>query len=144
MKKTTTFLAMIAFFACFAANAQNNNNKTVEASTVKTNGPKAKLDKMSIDFGDIEKGIPKTANFILTNDGNEPLIIASAVASCGCTNLKYDKEPILPGKTSTISVTYNALAPGAFIKSITLKTNACDQPVVLQIKGMVAEKKINQ
>ncbi len=142
MKKMTLLLALIASFAFYEVNAQNNSDKnTVAASTIKTNGPVAKLDKMSIDFGNIEKGIPKTADFILTNDGNEPLIIASAVASCGCTNLKYDKEPILPGKTSTISATYNAVAPGPFMKSITLKTNAGDPSVVLQIKGTVVEKK---
>jgi len=133
---------MIASFACYEVQAQNTLNANASASaTLKTNGPVAKLDKMTVDFGEIEKSIPKTADFILTNAGNEPLIIASAVASCGCTNLKYDKEPILPGKTSTISATYNAANPGPFNKTVTLKTNAGEQAVILQIKGTVIEKK---
>jgi hypothetical protein len=142
MRKMTLLLALFASFTFYEANAQTSANVSNDAGTkIKINGPAVKLDKLSVDCGNIEKGIPKTADFLLTNDGNEPLIIASAVASCGCTNLKYDKEPILPGKTSTISATYNAVAPGPFMKSITLKTNAGDQSVVLQIKGTVVEKK---
>ena len=67
---------------------------------VNPNAPIAKWDKMVNDFGDIPFNIPKSAEFVLTNDGKEPLIISSARASCGCTNLKYSQEPILPGKTS--------------------------------------------
>jgi len=142
MKKMTLLLSLLASFAFYEANAQTaaNVNAAAEPKS-KTNGAVLKVDKLTYEFGDIEKGIPKTADFLLTNDGNEPLIIASAAASCGCTNLKYDKEPILPGKKSTISATYNAAAPGPFMKSITLKTNASDQSVVLQIKGTVIEKK---
>jgi hypothetical protein len=67
------------------------------------------------------------------------LIISSAKASCGCTNLQYDKEPVLPKKSVNISATYNAAVPGAFIKTITVVTNASEQPVVLQIKGTVIQ-----
>jgi hypothetical protein len=60
--------------------------------------------------------------------------------SCGCTNLTYGKDPILPGKSTTISATYNAAAAGPFVKTITVVTNASEQPVVLQIKGKVVPK----
>jgi hypothetical protein len=93
------------------------------------------------DFGEIPQSIPKVGEFKLTNTGNEPLLIVSAQASCGCTNLQYAKDPILPGKSTVISATYNAAAPGNFMKTITVKTNAGDQATVLQIKGTVAPKK---
>ena len=92
------------------------------------------------DFGDIAYNIPKTAEFVLTNAGKEPLIISSAKASCGCTNLKYASEPILPGKTTVVSATYNAAAQGVFTKTVTVVTNADANPVVLQIKGNVLPK----
>ena len=97
----------------------------------------AKWDKMVNDFGDIAFNIPKTAEFTLTNAGKEPLTINSARASCGCTNLKYASEPILPGKSAVISATYNAANQGVFTKTITVVTNADANPVVLQIKGNV-------
>ncbi len=104
---------------------------------VNPNAPIAKWDKMVNDFGDIPFNIPKSAEFVLTNDGKEPLIISSARASCGCTNLKYSQEPILPGKTSVVSATYNAAVQGVFTKTVTVTTNADPNPVVLQIKGNV-------
>jgi hypothetical protein len=113
-----------------------------EASTViNPNVPKAKFDKTVNDFGEIEKGIPKEAQFKLTNEGKEPLIISQAKAGCGCTNLKYSQEPILPGKSTIIAATYNAAAMGQFSKSITVTTNADPNPVMLIIKGTVVEKK---
>jgi hypothetical protein len=113
-----------------------------EASTVITpNAAKAKFDKTVNDFGEIEKGIPKEAQFKLTNEGKEPLIISQAKAGCGCTNLKYSQEPILPGKSTIIAATYNAAAMGQFSKSITVTTNADPNPVMLIIKGTVVEKK---
>jgi hypothetical protein len=107
---------------------------------VNANAPIAKWDKMVNDFGDIAFNIPKTAEFTLTNAGKEPLIISSARASCGCTNLKYASEPILPGKSTVVSATYNAAAQGVFTKTVTVTTNADPNPVVLQIKGNVLPK----
>ena len=117
-----------------AANVTPENPK-------KVNGPVANFDKLSIDLGELIQSNPGTASFKLTNSGNEPLVISTAKASCGCTNLSYEKDPILPGKTISISATYNAAALGEFAKTITVTTNASEQPVVLLIKGKVVEKK---
>jgi hypothetical protein len=114
---------------------------TQTSSVVNPNAPKAKWDKTVSDFGDIEQGIPKEAEFKLTNEGKEPLIISQAKAGCGCTNLKYSQEPILPGKSTIIAATYNAAAMGQFSRSITVTTNADPNPVMLMIKGNVIAKK---
>jgi len=132
MKKLLIFL-FLQLFVAFSANAQT----TPPAAPANPNAPVAKWDKMVNDFGDIAQNVPKTAEFTLTNAGKEPLIISSAKASCGCTNLKYASEPILPGKTSVVSATYNAAAQGVFTKTVTVVTNADPNPVVLQIKGNV-------
>ncbi|MBK7214660.1 MAG: DUF1573 domain-containing protein [Bacteroidales bacterium] len=142
MKKLLVLSFLIALVYC-QVNAQSTETKPAEPAkaVVNPNAPKAKYDKMVNDFGEIAQGIPKTAEFKLTNEGKEPLIIQSARASCGCTNLQYSQEPILPGKSTTISATYNAAAVGAFTKTITVTTNADANPVVLQIKGTVLAKK---
>jgi hypothetical protein len=110
-------------------------------AVVNPNAPKAKFDKTTSDFGEIEQGIPKEAQFKLTNEGKEPLLISQAKAGCGCTNLKYSQDPILPGKSTIIAATYNAAAMGQFSKSITVTTNADPNPVMLIIKGTVVAKK---
>jgi hypothetical protein len=124
-------------------NAQTVNPVVATESTtiVNPNAPKAKYDKTVSDFGEIEQGIPKEAQFKLTNEGKEPLLISQAKAGCGCTNLKYSQEPVLPGKSTIIAATYNAAAMGAFNKSITVTTNADAAPVMLMIKGTVVAKK---
>jgi hypothetical protein len=129
-----TMLLLTAYHAVLGQSGPVNGNSELTASV---NGPVVKWDKTTEEMGNIPLGTPKTAEFILKNDGNEPLLISSAKASCGCTNLKYDREPLLPGKTTTVSVTYNAASKGTFIKTVTVTTNAGDKPVVLQIKGNV-------
>jgi hypothetical protein len=132
--KKLILLLVLPLFAVLQMNAQTT---PAVAVPVNPNAPVAKWDKMVNDFGEIAFNIPKSAEFTLTNAGKEPLIISSARASCGCTNLKYSQEPILPGKTSIVSATYNAASPGIFTKTVTVTTNADPNPVVLQIKGTV-------
>lgn len=98
------------------------------------------------DFGELsEEDGSASCNFTFTNKGNSALVIHKAVASCGCTTPVYSKEPIAPGATSTVRVTYNTTGrPGAFHKTITLYTNDPDAPnVVLIIKGNVSPKAEN-
>jgi hypothetical protein len=142
MKKMITITIIAMLFVYTNTHAQNVSTETAARVEAKTNpnGPVAKYDKTVHDFADLTQGVPGTASFTLTNEGKEPLIISSANASCGCTNLNYGKDPILPGKSTIISVTYNAAAAGPFTKTITVRTNASDQPTVLQIKGKVVPK----
>jgi hypothetical protein len=142
MKNKATIAVVMLLIAFTNSFAQSAKKDTLSKAGTQNggNGPVAKFDRMVYEFADLTQGTPGTASFVLTNDGKEPLIIESAVASCGCTNLTYAKEPVLPGKSVTISATYNAAAIGSFTKSITVRTNAGSQPVVLQIKGKVLPK----
>lgn len=144
MKKTITLSAILVLFGCSLSFAQNQVTPAPQSAQVQAVNPDAAIatfDKTVFDMGNLPQGIPASANFTLTNDGKEPLIISSAKASCGCTNLKYEREPVLPGRSTQISVTYNAASPGNFVKTITVNTNASDKPVVLSIKGTVEPKK---
>jgi hypothetical protein len=141
MKKLLCCIIIITLFSVKNMIAQEVAQIKNEIRKEKVNGPVARFDVTVYDMGETELKVPKTATFVLSNDGNEPLIIASAQASCGCTNLKYETVPVLPGKSTNISATYNAAVAGNFMKSVTVRTNASDQPVVLSIKGNVVEKK---
>lgn len=91
----------------------------------------------SHDFGDIPRGVPVSFEFAFTNSGDEALIIKDVITSCGCTASDYTREPIMPGKSSKIKVTYNAASAGAFTKSITVNSNSKEASMVLLIKGIV-------
>jgi hypothetical protein len=66
------------------------------------------------------------------------LIISDVVRSCGCTIPSWPKEPIPPGGTGQIKVTYDTKRPGAINKNITIVSNATNEPSkILRIKGNV-------
>ncbi len=67
-----------------------------------------KFEVDEYNFGTIKQGESTTYEFNFTNEGNEPLIIAKAEGSCGCTVPVYPKEPIMKGQTATIKVTFNS------------------------------------
>jgi hypothetical protein len=89
------------------------------------------------DFGEIPQGKAVSVEFTFTNTGDEPLIVENAQTSCGCTVSDYTAEPIAPGKSSKIKVTYNAAAAGSFTKVITVNFNDAALKKVLNIKGTV-------
>ena len=99
----------------------------------------------SHDFGTVPEGTQATFEFKFTNTGKEPLIISNVQASCGCTTPKWSNEPIAPGKTGTITASYNSSGrPGPFTKSITVTSNAKSSPKVLTITGVVEAKPVEQ
>jgi len=93
------------------------------------------------DFGKIkEQDGLVTKKFEFKNTGDAPLIIR-VQASCGCTATSWTKEPVLPGKTGSVTASYNPVnRPGTFIKSISVYTNADSKPIQLTIKGDVIPK----
>lgn len=104
---------------------------------------KIKFDKLSHDFGTfVESENVQQCTFTFTNDGDKPLVINQAVASCGCTIPKYTKTPVKPGEKGTISVTYNGRGrfPGHFKKMITVRTNGVPEMTRLYIEGTMKEK----
>lgn len=103
-----------------------------------------KFDKTTMDLGKFPESNPvQKCTFTFTNTGNAPLIINQAIASCGCTVPEYTKEPVAPGKTGTINVTYNGKGkfPGFFKKTITIRTNGKTEMTRLYISGEMEEGK---
>ena len=107
------------------------------AQTVE-NGAKIEFEKEVHDYGTIENGANGDCTFEFKNTGNAPLIISNAKGSCGCTVPSWPKEPIAPGKTGTITVKYDTKRAGAINKSVTITSNAVNEPTkVIRIKGNV-------
>lgn len=97
-----------------------------------------KFEKTRHNFGVFAQDTATlTYDFVFKNVGKSPLVIHSAVASCGCTVPEYTLEPIMPGCHGKISVTYNGKGrkPGVFRKSITIHNNGKQTPVRLYIEG---------
>lgn len=103
----------------------------------KTTADVAKFASETIDLGKVKQSVPATATFIVTNIGNEPLIIEQANPTCGCTIGDYTKSPIAPGKTGTITATFNAAAVNHFDKHLTVKFAGVDETKSITITGDV-------
>ena len=130
MKKVLLSAALGLFG--LAAMAQPNTK------AVGGNGPMISVDKEAHDYGTIKQGANGTCEFVVTNTGDQPLIITNCKGSCGCTVPKCDTEPIKPGQKTTITVKYDTKRVGPINKSVTISSNATNTPEkIVRIKGTV-------
>jgi hypothetical protein len=97
----------------------------------------AKIEVETIDLGKIPQNVPAPAVFIVRNIGKTDLLIESASPTCGCTIGDYTKTPIAPGKTGTITATYNAASLGAIDKHMNVKFVGADDIKSISFKGEV-------
>lgn len=92
------------------------------------------------DFGTVDKETPVSTVFTVKNTGDKPLTINDAQASCGCTVPRKPEEPILPGETGEVEVTFTS-KPGQegkpFSKAVTLTANIPGSTKRVTIKGNV-------
>lgn len=101
------------------------------------NAPEIAFENDEHDFGTIKHGGNGVYEFKFKNMGKEPLIIANASGSCGCTVPTWPKEPIKKGESGIIKVSYDTKRTGGFTKTVTLTSNAKTATKVLTIKGVV-------
>ena len=121
-----------------------SDNRTAENPNAQNAEPKFKFNESEFDFGTITDGEKVSHTFRFTNVGNADLVITSATASCGCTVPKHSKEPIPPGKTGEIEVTFNSEGKGSGVsvtKDVTIIANTNPVQTILQIKAVVLPKK---
>jgi len=94
------------------------------------------VDKTVHDFGTIRKNEKNPAVFMITNAGNDPLIISRISASCGCTIVTWDKQPITSGNSTTVQAEITLSEVGSFSKNLVVYCNANESPIILTLRGM--------
>ena len=76
--------------------------------------------------------------FKINNAGGAPLVLTRVIASCGCTTPEWTKEPIAPGNSGDIKITYDPKdRPGPFAKTISVYSNGKTGSFILTIRGEV-------
>ncbi len=93
-----------------------------------------------INFGQIEWKRPVTAQYVITNSGNLPLVLTEVEPDCACSVAQWTKTPIAPGAKGTINVTFDAEALGHFQKSVAIYTNAEPHLIYLRFGGEVVQE----
>ena len=127
------FITALACLLCFSVFGQANN------------GPVLSIDKTIHDYGVIAQGSNGTCVFTVTNKGTTPLVLSRCKGSCGCLVPVCDKDPIMPGATSFISIKYDTKRIGPINKSVTITSNALNEPTkVIRVMGQTVIAGSNQ
>jgi len=99
----------------------------------------ATVNKTVHSYGTIRKGSSNPVVFTISNTGNHPLVIYRVFASCGCTNVDWEKRPIAPGQIATVSVEMTPDETGYFSKTIDVYCNINESPLRLMVNGNANE-----
>jgi hypothetical protein len=149
MKKSIGYLALSVVLVTTSCKQESAADKITDADMATAQAakalegkfPKVKLDKEVHDFGTINEGDKVETEFVVTNAGEVDLIISDAKGSCGCTVPEPPKEPIKPGASAPIKVTFNSQGkPGEQKKTVTLTTNTEKGYETFEIKANVTPK----
>ena len=122
---------MSAADAAAAAARKRTTSNEVETLSIS-------YEPLALQLGMMQPGVPKTGTITMTNNGEEPVQIRKAIASCGCTTPNWPRDPIAPGESAEIEIT---LKPGMkqgqkLSKRVTLQM-VDGPPQVLKVEGEV-------
>ncbi len=130
MRKLIVFMSMM-LFAVLGMKAQDKPAAPQDSIV---------FESTTHDYGTVVQASDGSCQFVFKNKGKAPIVLNEVKASCGCTVPEWTRTPVAPGEKGTIKVTYNTNNVGAFTKSITVNSNAVNNPVILIIKGNVTPK----
>ena len=71
------------------------NGKMPSSSVAMTD---VSVNTANMDFGTFPQSEKQEYKFVLTNEGNNLLVIQDVTTSCGCTKVSYSKEPVRPAR----------------------------------------------
>jgi len=101
--------------------------------------PIIRFNSLVHDYGNIYKGDNGICTFEFKNVGKADLLLTNVSSSCGCTVPEWPKDPIPPGKSASIKVSYNTNSVGPINRHVFVMTNTQEERVTLSIKGNVSE-----
>jgi hypothetical protein len=138
MKKALV-LALSLTLTGFAVQAQSMAVKPANAQE-KVAGPQIQFEEMKYEFPAIKQGDIVDHTFKFKNVGTQPLIISNIGVSCGCTTPEWTKEPVMPGKTGTISAKFNSAGKiGMQNKVLTVESNSVGGNAMVSLIGEVKD-----
>lgn len=135
-------IATLISFILISCNIRNNN-KNGEIQALELSGSMADTTSVQIidsvyNFGRVTDGENVVFSFRFKNTGKNPLIIASARASCGCTVPEKPEQPIKPGEIGYLKVVFDSRGRvGQVQKEVSVVSNAYPGFPVLLLTGEV-------
>ena len=153
--KRYLIISLLALAACGDGGKKPDNNSQLPTTLVNNphtaNGmdtvaeglkPTMEFKDTVHNFGTMHEDEVVQYEFSFTNNGKTPLIITDASGSCGCTVPDYPHDPLPPGKSGIMKVTFNSSGKsGHQEKSVTIHANTVRNIHMLFIKADVEKKK---
>ena len=127
------------------ANHRSSENRILQEnkSLEKKTPGKIVFDKEIHNFGTLKDGEIVSFSFVFRNTGGTPFNIIKADKSCGCINIQYSTNSILPGESSVVEVVFNTAGEwGNLIKSVIIETSEVERKE-LQIGAYIENKQFN-
>ncbi len=133
-------------YMTFSDQRKYNNAITLSASIVEDfsnvnekNAPVLEVNEKTHDFGEINPSVKAIYDFVVTNTGEDNLIIRKVKASCGCTAATPEKKVLAKGESTKIHVEFDPRGKsGRQSKTITVITNdPKNSNVLLRITGNI-------
>jgi len=134
----TLGLLILSLSLTFSCRKKGEKTDTQLASEMLTDTTSVVFDPVEFRFDTITAGAIVKHDYKVTNTGTKDLIIAQARGSCGCTVPDYPKEPIKPGETKLIKVTFNSEGKqGEVKKKVFLMCNTEKRNEEIYISGFI-------
>ena len=151
MKKLAFLICVVVLFSCGSwiqstaidASIVKNNFSALENFEKLSGGADVLFNEYEYQFPDMEKGDVLEHTFYFVNNGDKPLILTNVKGSCGCTNVEYPNQPILPGEKGAISAEINTESKKTdkmFRVAVQVQSNAISKKVKLWLKGIPHEE----
>lgn len=135
------FISTLGIIGC--TGETGNSQKSLEENSTLQNsenivGPEIEFDTMVNSLGEIYEGEQVICYFKYQNTGDEPLVVQSIKAGCGCTVPEWNKEPLQANGREDIKVLFNSSGKrGSQNIRITVNSNAKEKVNTLFIKAEV-------
>lgn len=106
--------------------------------------PRIVLEPESFDWGEVPYDRAVTQEFLVKNEGDEPLEILAVTTSCGCTTARVELKIVEPGQATRLWVTFDPTAhdptTGPVVRFVYLRTNDPANPEVpLELRATLVE-----
>jgi hypothetical protein len=98
-------------------------NAVVYTEAQKKASPKATFEKLTYNFGKLERGQKVSYKFKVTNTGMSDLKITGVQTGCGCVSYTVSKESIKPKETAIVELIYTPKSLGEIMDVVSIVSN---------------------
>jgi len=104
-------------FVAMACQHKNGHRQGVSKGIVE-------FKEKSFSFGELKHGDVVGHRFKFINSGIEPVMIMHVEKSCGCTDVIYSHQPVLPGDSGFVELVFDTKGwNGRQVKQVKVLTN---------------------